>query len=82
MILTKDKEGDLCLIGDTSLGWYSDHKVIKILKDLPIELKRLKTTIKLDDILAKQQEMFDRVQEELKLRRKMIKILIDLGGKE
>jgi len=75
MILAKDKEGKLCLIGNTSVSWYDDYKIIRYIKELPIELKRTKVTDKLYDILNKQKELMSKAQDEVKLRKKCIKIL-------
>ena len=78
MILVKDTEGELRLIGNQNLSWYNEYKPIKVLKDLPIELRRTKVTDKLKDIIHKQEDMLETAQKELKLRKKLLKILYAL----
>lgn len=82
MLLTKDEDGELCLIGNASLTWYSGHKPIKVLKDdLPVELKRTKGSYKIKDILRKQKQILENHQEEVNLRKKLIGILENLSSK-
>lgn len=81
MILAKNKEGELCLIGNQSIQWYHDYTIIKALPNLPIELKRLKVSDSLHDILLKQQELLQRAKEEVKLRHKVITIIEEMYSK-
>jgi hypothetical protein len=85
MILAKDKQGELCLIGNQRIKWYHDYEIIKVLKDLPIQLRRFKCSDKLKDILLNQLELYEKAQAEVKLRKELLNILYELqrkGGKK
>ena len=85
MILAKDKQGELCLIGNQSIGWYHDYEIIKVIKELPIQLRRFKCSDKLKDIILKQLNLYEKAKAEVKLRKKLLNILYELqrnGGKK
>jgi hypothetical protein len=78
MILARNTKGQLCLIGNQSLSWYSDYQVIMVLKDLPIQLRRLKCSDTLDDIISQQSKFLNNAESEVKLRKELLNILYDL----
>ena len=75
MFLTKDKDGDLCVVNNACIEWYTDHKIIKVVNGLPKQIRNslhVKSN-KLSDIKEKQYELLNRAMNEVRLRKKVIK---------
>jgi len=82
MILCKNKNNELCLIGNQSLEWYSDYKLIEVLKDLPVQLRRIKCSDTLKEIKKFQIRLRNKAINELELRHKLIDIIDNLEHKQ